>query len=41
MSSEHEAINFVKNNQDQYSVWEVVVERLGRRETIVYTDPDN
>ncbi|MDE0915832.1 MAG: PDZ domain-containing protein [Planctomycetota bacterium] len=41
VSSEHEAINFVKNNQDQYSVWEVVVERLGRRETIVYTDPDN
>lgn len=41
VSSEHEAINFVKNNQDQYSVWEVVVERLGRRETIVYTDPNN
>ena len=41
VSSEHEAINFVKNNQNQYSVWEVVVERLGRRETIVYTDPDN
>jgi hypothetical protein len=41
MHSEHEAINFVKNNQKQYSVWEVVVERLGRRETIVYTDPNN
>ncbi|HIF40272.1 MAG TPA: hypothetical protein EYQ74_04150 [Planctomycetes bacterium] len=41
VSSEHEAINFVKNNQDQYSVWNVVVERLGRRETIVYTDPNN
>ena len=41
VSSEHEAINFVKNNQDQYSVWEVVVERLGRRETVVYTDPNN
>ncbi len=41
MSSEHEAINFVKNNQGQYSAWEVVVQRLGRRETIVYTDPGN
>ncbi len=38
VSSEQEAIAFVKNNQDKYSAWEVVVERLGRRETIVYTD---
>ena len=38
VSSQQEAIKFVKANQDKYSVWEVVVMRLGKLETLVYTD---
>lgn len=38
VTSEQEAIQFVKNNAEKYSVWEVVIERLGRQETIVYKE---
>ncbi|MEE8467213.1 MAG: PDZ domain-containing protein [Planctomycetota bacterium] len=38
VSSQQEAIQFVKANQDKYSAWEVVVQRLGKIETLVYTD---
>ena len=38
VSSQQEAIQFVKKNQDKYSVWEVVVMRLGKQETLVYAD---
>lgn len=38
VSSQQEAIQFVKANQDKYSVWEVAVMRLGKLETLVYTN---
>lgn len=38
VASQSEAIQFVKANQDKYTVWEVKILRLGREETIVYVD---
>ncbi len=37
VTSESEAIAFVKANQDKYTTWEVVVLRFGQEETLVYT----
>lgn len=39
VSSQQEAIKFVKNNSDRYTTWEVVVENLGRERTVVYESP--
>lgn len=39
VSSKPEAISFVKNNDDVYDTWEVVVERLGRDVTMTYEEP--
>jgi hypothetical protein len=36
VTSESEAISFVKSNSDKYTAWEVVVLRFGNEETIVY-----
>jgi len=36
VTSESEAISFVKSNSDKYKAWEVVVLRFGKEETIVY-----
>ena len=41
VSSEQEAIHYVKNNSDKYTVWEVEFERLGKRQTVVYKSPEN
>lgn len=41
VSSKQEAIKFVKNNKDIYTVWEVVVENMGRRTTKVYRSPES
>ena len=41
VTSKQEAIKFVKNNQDRYTVWEVVVENLGRERTVVYESPSD
>ncbi|MFT5052827.1 MAG: type II secretory pathway component PulC [Chlamydiales bacterium] len=41
VTSKQEAVKFVKNNQDRYSVWEVVVENLGRERTVVYESPSD
>ena len=40
VSSEQEAISFVKKNADKYKVWQVKILRLGREETIVYNTPE-
>lgn len=36
VTSEQEAIKFVKNNAENYSSWEVVIENMGRQRTISY-----
>lgn len=36
VTSESEAISYVKQNSEKYSAWEVVVLRFGKEETIVY-----
>ena len=36
VTSESEAISYVKDNQDNYDVWEVVVLRFGKEETMTY-----
>ncbi|MDF1836542.1 MAG: PDZ domain-containing protein [Planctomycetota bacterium] len=41
VNSEQEAMQWAKANKDNYTVWEVVVERLGRTETMIYRSPDN
>lgn len=41
VNSEQEAMQWAKANQDNYTVWNVVVERLGRTETLIYRSPDN
>lgn len=41
VSSAQEAINFAKNNADKYSTWEVVVENLGARRTLIFESPPN
>ena len=41
VNSEQEAMQWAKANKDNYTVWEVVVERLGRTETLTYRSPDN
>ncbi|MEM9382749.1 MAG: PDZ domain-containing protein [Planctomycetota bacterium] len=41
VSSEQEAIQFVKTNSDRYDVWEVRVRNLGRERTEVYHSPGN
>ena len=40
VSSEQEAIKYVKNNQDNFTEWVVVIENMGRRTTKVYRSPD-
>lgn len=39
VTSTQEAISFVKNNQDAYERWEVVVENMGQKRTVVYLPP--
>jgi len=39
VSSEQEAIKFVKNNSNTTSVWQVVIENLGRQRTVTYNTP--
>lgn len=39
VTSKTEAINFVKNNDDLYDSWEVIVERLGRDVVLTYEEP--
>lgn len=39
VSSEQEAIKFVKNNSETTTVWQVVVENLGRQRTVTYNTP--
>lgn len=39
VTSVSEAITFVKNNKDKYSVWEVVVENKGQERTVIYESP--
>jgi type II secretory pathway component PulC len=41
VSSEQEAIKYVKNNSDTTSVWEVVIENMGRTSTRVYRSPED
>ena len=40
VNSQQEAMQWAKANQDNYTVWEVVVERLGRTQTMIYRTPD-
>lgn len=39
VSSEQEAIKFIKNNADTTTVWQVVIENLGRQRTVTYNTP--
>lgn len=39
VTSVAEATQFVRTNQDKYSVWEVVVENMGRERTMTYRTP--
>ena len=39
VNSTQEAISYVKNNKDQYSVWEVVVWNSGKERTVTYNVP--
>lgn len=41
VTSTAEAITYVKNNQDNYSTWEIVVENKGQLRTIIYESPQN
>lgn len=40
VTSTAQAITFVKNNQDKYSSWEVVVENKGKERTVTYESPE-
>jgi hypothetical protein len=40
VTSVNEAITFAKNNADQYTVWEIVVESKGKTKTIIYETPE-
>ena len=39
VTSTQEAISFVKNNQDAFDRWEVVVSNMGQQRTVVYLPP--
>jgi len=41
VTSEQEAIKFVKNNQEKYTTWDVVIENMGKRRTMTYQSPSN
>jgi len=41
VTSEQEAIKYVKNNQERFSSWQVVIENMGRRRTVTYESPSN
>jgi hypothetical protein len=41
VSSEHEAIKYVKANSNNTTVWQVVIENLGRQRTVTYNTPKN
>jgi len=41
VNSTQEAISFVKNNKDQYTSWEVVIENKGKTRTVTYQSPQN
>ncbi len=41
VTSVQEAISFVKNNQDVYTKWDVVVESKGQLKTLTYYSPKN
>ncbi|MFT5059653.1 MAG: hypothetical protein ACI89E_002439 [Planctomycetota bacterium] len=40
VNSEQEAMQWARANKDNYEVWNVVVERYGRTETMIYRSPD-
>jgi len=40
VSSQQEAINFVKNNEDMYDKWEIVVSNMGQERTVTYYPPE-
>ena len=39
VTSKSEAFQYVEENKDLYDTWEVVVERLGREETLICDTP--
>jgi hypothetical protein len=39
VNSQQEAITFVKNNSNKYSIWEVVIENKGKERTVIYESP--
>ncbi|MDA1265218.1 MAG: PDZ domain-containing protein [Planctomycetota bacterium] len=41
VTSEAEAVSYVKDNQDKYTAWEVKVLRFGKEETQMYYSPEN
>ena len=41
VTSTAEAITYVKNNEDKYNVWEVVVENKGKSRTVTYESPQD
>jgi hypothetical protein len=41
VTSDQEAIKYVKNNSNTTSVWQVVIESLGRQRTVTYNSPNN
>jgi hypothetical protein len=40
VTSQAEAINFVKTNAEMYDKWEVVVSNLGQERTVTYYSPE-
>lgn len=41
VASVQEVIQFVKNNQELYNEWEVVIENRGRERTVTYSSPED
>lgn len=41
VSSVQEAIQFAKNNSDQYTTWEIVIENKGAERTVTYETPSS
>jgi len=41
VSSTNEAISFAKQNKDKFSVWTVVIERMGAQKTLTYESQQN
>lgn len=41
INSQHEGIQYIKNNSSHTTVWQVVLENLGRRRTVTYNSPES